>query len=282
MNYLISSFDCSLLCEDITQILKGAKYKVLDKGKNCGIIFSASNTIPFVFDLNLNTQNVLKVDFQGDYYHLLFSTQYNPYFSTHFKFNNREVIVNLSSELKITIEGECICDKVVENLNFSHFEIFGDVCLIYFSGQRNFVVVIKDKECGFANYYDECNISENEKYFMYKLKDSLNHGRVCEIKNNQVNSYLVYLDEEELNLKEDFISNVFLDCIMARNNIYCKHLLSDELEQVENINQFFSEFDNYFCIERNTFILTKKNTLSGIFKFVVENNKISNIIPLLH
>ena len=198
-----------------------------------------------------------------------------------FKFKNREVQVNLSSELKITIDGECICDKTVENLNFSHFEFFGDICLIYFSGKRNFVVAIKNESCVFADYYDECNISENEKYFMCKQKDSLNHGIVCEIKNNQVNSYLVYLDDEELNLKEEFVANVFLDCVVAGNNIYCKHLLSDELCQVDNINQFFPEFDNFFQIQDNTYFLTQKNTLAGIFKFVVENNKISNIIPLL-
>jgi hypothetical protein len=167
----------------------------------------------------------------------------------------------------------------VENLIYSHFEIKNDMCFIYFSGKRSFVTVIKEDEICFSNYYDECNISEDEMLFMCKLNDTLNHGLVFKIKGKETEKYLVYLDNEELNLKSEFLPFVFLDCLMAENYKYCKNLLCEEM-QIDNekkTKNFFNSFDFYYPINNHKFILINKNTLAGIYDFEIENNKISNI-----
>ena len=168
----------------------------------------------------------------------------------------------------------------MENLKYSHYEIDGEFCFVYFVGKRNFVAILKGDELCFADYYDECNINENEKYFMRKLHDSLNHGRVCEIKEGKQSTYLVYLDNDEMNLKSEFLPCVFLDCVQAGNIKYLKNLLCEDLCKVESVENFFPEFDMCFQVKEDIVILTKKNTLAGVFKFEIDNCKIVNIIPL--
>ncbi len=212
----------------------------------------------------------------------MFPTRYSTFFQTRFKFKNYEIEVQISNKFFVSINSELKCEKNVENLTYSHYEILGELCLIYFNGQRNFLVVIKDLDVVFASYYDECNEHESEKYFMVRQNDSLNHGRVCHIKDKEFSTYLVYLDEEELNLKSDFVPFVFLDCILAENFKYCNQLLKEEVrvEIAEMIKSFFPEFDYFYPIKEKTFVLINKNTLAGIFEFSVIDNQISNITNL--
>lgn len=278
MNYLISSFDCYLHSERIFSIKKNVKYKILNDSEKRGVVFSEQ--MPFVFDLKEKTKNILRVELNGDIYFFLFPVVCVPNFTTKFRFRAKDVFVNLSNKLYVSIEGVCICEENVENLKFSHYEIDGDLCYIYFSGKRNFLVLIKNDELCFADYYDECNITDNEKYFMCKLKDCLNHGKVYKVKQGKSENYLAYLDNEEMQLKNEFVPSVFMDCVKSENFNYAKNLLCDELKSVNNVENFFPKFELFFQIEESVVVLIKKNTLAGVFKFEIENCKISNIIPL--
>lgn len=280
MNYLISSFDCFLRCETIFPIQKNVKYKLLSNGDECGIIFATARCFPFVFDLKKHSENVLKLNIEGNNYFFIFPILYASNFTTKFRFKAKDVFVNLSEKLIISIEGLCLCEKNVENLNFSHYEIEGEFCYIYFTGKRNFLVLIKNEELCFADYFDECNLKDKEKFFMCKQHDCLNHGKVCEIKQDKIENYLVYLDNEEMQLKKEFVPSVFMDCVKVGNLKYAKNLLCEELKRANNVENFFPDFDMFFQIEERVVALIKKNTLSGVFKFEIENCKISNIIPL--
>ena len=279
MNYLVSSFDGAMLCEKCFKIIKWVKYKIeLDK-VNDGIIFANGTSIPFVFSLNAPSENVLKVSHKHDNFYFLFQDFIPQYFHTKIKYKNKEIFLSVSNTINITIDGVLICEENVENIKFSHYETCENLCLIYFSGKRNYLIALQDDKVCFSSYYDECNVSENEKYFMCKLYDSLNHGTVFHIKEKEHSNYLVYLDDEELNLKQEFVPFVFLDCIKAGNFKYCNELLNEnlKLEHVDDIKKFFPEFSFYYPINEKTFILINKNTLAGIYEFEIENNLIYNI-----
>ena len=279
MNYLISSFDCVLFAESKFKISKWVKYKIIPNKENLNLIIPGDYGIPFMFDLNHTNENVVSFKHKFDTYYFLFAKKTNDSFATKINFKNKEVFVSLSNSLLITIDGVLNCEEDVDNLKFSHYEIFQDFCLIYFVGERNFVVALDDKQVCFSSYYDEYNESENEKYFMHRLHDSLNHGKVFHIKGKENSSYLVYLDDNDMFLKNEFVSFVFLDCVRAENFKYCNNLLCDNLkfQNAEEIKSFFPKFDFYYPLEENVFVLANKNTLAGIFEFEIENNKIVNI-----
>ena len=134
-------------------------------------------------------------------------------------------------------------------------------------------------ECLFSSYYDEVNIDSDERFFMCRLFDSLNHGMVCRIKEGMVEKYCVYLDDEDLLLKPCFVPIVFLDCVLASNFSYCNNLLCDKLKikEKQQIKNFFPTFDFVYPIDETTVILANKNTLAGIYEFEVENSLIKNI-----
>lgn len=282
MIYLIPMFDCCVVAEDTFFLKANARYKIVEKGRNCGIVFGYKNEIPFLLDLNHQSKNILKVNNGVNCFYFLFPSYYSGFFTTKFSYHSKELIINLSNKLIITFDGVLICEQNVENLKYSHHEVNKNLCLIYFTGERNFVVVLKDGELCFANYYDECNDKKEEKYFMCKLNDSLNHGMVCYVKEDVCETYCVYLDNEELNLKQEFIPFVFLDCVKATNFKYCNELLGENLrmENEKQIKEFFPEFDYFYPLTKNTFMLAKKNTLAGIYNFEVENNHILNITNL--
>lgn len=279
MKYLIPMFNCVVFNDEIIKLKKGVKYKIVEMGNKCGIVFGCENEIPYAFDFEENSTNVLKVEFERNSYCFLFPHKNPNYFSTRFMFKSKEIELNLSSDLKVYLNKALICEENVENLKFSHFEIVGDICLIYFEGERNYLLVIFDDEIKFSNYYDECNCLKNEKYFMSKLNDSLNHGLICHIFDGKVETYLAYLDDDELNLKTEFVAFVFLDCVKAKNFNYCNELLCDNLKikEKDQLEKFFPEFDYFYPLSENKFMLAKKNTLAGIYSFEIENNRISNI-----
>lgn len=280
MNYLISSFDCIMFANEIYEIKSNVKYEIEKDESNISLIFS-NDTHPFVFDFREN-ENVLIVKSELDCYYFLFPKTTNDFLSTRFKYTNFEIEISLLRSLKITASGVLICEKNVENLKFSHYETFKDYCLIYFNGRRNFVVILKNDQVCFADYYDECNILDNERWFMKKLYDSLNHGMVCKIEEKDFSTYLVYLDEYEMCLKPYFVANVFLDCVLSGNFNYCNNLLCEDLKlkDVTEIKNFFPKFDYFYPIDQNKFILINKNTLAGIFEFCIDNVQVTNIKSL--
>lgn len=279
MNYLISTFDCVVMADKFFDIEANVKYQMKDVGERF-FVFPNSNTIPFMFDLLNPNQQILKVRHGADSFFFLFENRLVESFFTEIKFKNKQIGISLSHKLSISCDGVLICEKDVENLKYSHHEIDAEMCLIYFTGERNFVVVIKNDTVKFASYYDECNVNDNEKYFMCCLNDSLNHGLVCHIKDKEFSKYLVYLDDDELTLKHQFLPLVFLDCVKAENFKYCNALLSENLKMKEEktIKHFFPEFDYIYPIDETKIILINKNTLAGIYAFEVQNDLIVNII----
>lgn len=278
MKYLIPKFDCKLVGEREFDLYKNVQYKIQNVTS-----FYLTNQSGELFYINLNdNENVMHINYENNDYYFLFNLKTYVSFSISITFKNEAYILTLNNNVVLTLNGKVLCESNNSNLKFSHFEVNNDFCYLYFLGKRNFVIILKDKKVVFSDYYDECNILENERYYMCKLYDSLNHGKVCCIKGNEVETYLVYLDDFDLNLKDEFVSYIFLDCLLAGNYNYCNKLLATELklEDATDIINFFEDFDDYYPIGNNTFILHKKNTLSGICKFEVCNKAISNIVGL--
>ena len=259
MNYLIPVFDCFIYFDDLISLKANVKYKVSEISSKCGLVFDTNNQLNYLFKFEERSNNVLKVNYGFDNYYFLFKKQTNEFFTTKINYKSKEVVISLFNKLIITIDGKLICEQDVENLVYSHFEIDYGICFIFFKGERNFLVAIKDEELSFANYYDECNIAENGKMFMCKLTDALNHGLVFNVNDKETENYLVYLDDEEMNLKQEFLPFVFLDCIKAGNYKYCNQLLSNDMkmEDEKGIKDFFSEFDFYYPIDKNKFVFIK-------------------------
>lgn len=266
--------DCNLFDGKNFNLKRYAKYVIEGNIEEKQLIFFDNNTRSCFLDL----KKCVSATYKFNTYYFLNFKKTNAMFSTAFKYNNKIVSVSLFETLFISVDGVLICEENVENLNYSHFEIFKDFCLIYFTGKRNYFVALKDNEIKVATYYDECNVNKDEKIFMCKMNDSLNHGLVYQIKDD-VSNYLVYLDDEEMKLKTGFLALVFLDCVKAKNFSYCNSLLSDELKMknVENIKEFFVPFDWFYPIDEKTMILINKNTLAGIYEFEYKDNLIFNI-----
>ena len=163
-------FDCFLLDDELIHLKANAKYKVVERGTKCGIVFGLKNEIPFVLDLKHQTDNILKVSLDRDDYYFIFPTKFNSFFTTKFLFQGKEVVISLSHKITVTLDGVLICEQNVENLNYSHYEINKNMCFIYFNGDRNFVIILKDESLCFADYYDEFNEHENEKFLCVSFK----------------------------------------------------------------------------------------------------------------
>lgn len=275
MNYLISFFDCFVLADNFP-ILKNVKYEFEFSKNQVDILCSNSTLVPF-FQFNKNIQ---KVKYKFDTYYFLIGENNTNTSIVSLNVNSKQITIQRSGELKIFVDGKVVCDEMVNDMEFSHYEKEGDILFIYFSGERNFVVVMKEFKLCFAGYYDECNIAEGEKYFLLRLRDCLNHGRVCHISKNQVETFLVYLDDYELNMKYEFVASVFLDCVIAGNYKYANSVLKKEiqLKKEGDFNSFFPCFDKYYLIEDNVAVLFHKNQNVGVVEFEVCNLEISNII----
>ncbi len=280
MKYLISKFACVLLSDKIYDIVPYCKYCIVDNKTTHYLVFGHNGELPFVFDFNEH-KNVLKIDYGFDTYYYLCADYINS-FSTQIKFMSNTVTVNINKSLTILINGEQICDEKVKDISYSHYEIRKNYLVIYFKGSRDFVVIVKDKELKIASYYDEINIVADELIFMCKCYDSLEHGKVFMInKNNEYDSYLIYLNNSEKIFNQDFIPNAFLDCVVAGNYKYANKLLDDsiKLDDETKLRDFFADFDDYLPLQK-AIALIKKNTLAGIYKFEITQSKISNIIRL--
>lgn len=280
MNYLVSAFECYLVGDEKYHILRNVKYRIDRTQNSTYIVYGINGELPYIFDFESH-DNVLKIECNGDTYFYLSANCVDP-FTTLIKFESRMVNVTLGAKLSIVIDGEKVCDERVNYIEYSHFEIRRNYLVIYFKGKRDYVVIIRDKILLTASYYDEINIVDGELIFMMKCHDSLNHGKVYYLKKNyEYDSYLVYLDNNEMHLKDDFLPFVFLDAIMVGNLKYANKLLDASIQQEDekNVQEFFIDFNNYIVMD-NAFALINKNTLAGIYTFEIDNNKISNIIQL--
>ena len=257
MRYLIPLFDCVLCAEKNISLNKFVQYYCENVDNKNIIVIGKNNEIPFSFNfVDEFNSNVEKVQYRTDeFYFLKTNKNYNQGFYQ-FKYQNKQICVALFEKLIISIDGETILNEKIENITYSHFEVKNQMCFIYFSGKRNYIVVLQNSEVKISSFYDEVNILDNEFYFMNKLNDSLNHGKVFHIKDKNVEDYLVYLDDADLNLKTNFVATVFLDCVLAGNFDYANNLLCKDLKQneSENISKFFASFDNFVPINETEFL----------------------------
>ena len=274
MNYLMSRCNC-VLEKNKFPILKNVLYQIEQVDEKEMLIIEDG-----LFILNLKSKNVLKFSYNSNNYFLVNPAFNVNNFSCSFMANKNLISISISNELKIVINGNVEKQTFVTNIEYKCFEIVGDVTIIYFEGKRNFVVIIQKEKVVEAMYYDELNVNGEEKWFMMKLYDSLNHGKVVHISGQKVDNYLVYLDDNDLNLKTEFVAHVFLDCLISGNYKYCNNLLCEELKQKDEkeIKTFFPEFDFVYPVENNVFALIRKNTLAGIYKFEINNLLIENVI----
>ena len=275
MNYLISKCDCIIWNDERFEIKANVCYQVenVDKCLICGY----PNFIPFLF-MGEECENVSIFQYGGDKYFYLCPLKNYTIELYKIKIKNLELFVSISNKLLISLNGETLIEEDV-SLKFSHHDSFGDFDLLYFHGERKYIVIFRGKIVEFSGFYDECNFKDKHCYFMQKQNDALNHGRVVKVVENKCENYLVYLDDDELKLNKHFIGHIFLDCLIAGNLKYANNLLCDELRQESenNIKEFFPEIDQYFPIDNDKFLLMKKNTLAGVCQIEILNDKIFNI-----
>lgn len=289
MIYLCSKFPCVIFDGSKSENIQPCIFYEITNIKNEWLLCVGNQEVPFtinfyeVLNLNENNKNIVKIKIKSDTFIFLNAKKQFKLDFQQFKSGNKQVNIILENSIVIRVNNELAFEKELETeINFSHIEEFLDFKIVYFVGIRNFIVIIQNGEIKFADYYDEINIDNDEKFFMARQNDLLNHGKVASIKNGKFETYLVYLDDFELKMKNEFVFLVFLDCFLCGNIKYCNELLSEDIKQSDckNIKNFFEEFDNYIPF-KNLAFLFKKNTLTGVCKFEVSNNKIENIIHLM-
>lgn len=280
--------DCVLFKDEEIFVERNLLYELSEIKDERYLIFSHSGEITgslnFYKIINSKSSkhgNIISFKYNHDTYIILNPCEHKPTFSTCIKYKNNDVMINLSNELVVSISGEILLEQKID-LEYSHYEIENDSLFIYFTGKREYVVVISKNELKFAGYIDECNIDGEEKYFLTKKRDSLNHGAVCHVTKGEIDNYLVYLDDYGMNLKREFVVGVYLDCIKAGNLNYAHALMSGEFSSVntETLSEFFPKFDSFVCLDETSVAFINKNTLAGIFKFEIDKDSIQNIIQI--
>ncbi len=280
MIFLISRQKCEIVELNLC-LLPDVKYK-LSELENRFYTFFTFNAPTYI---NLHSvlagkqhKNAVKVSYNGNDYIFLFFNEAANFNFYGAKINNKCYNICVFNNLTITEDGQTLLNTPCANISFSHYKTFNNFIILFFTGQRNYFVLIKDDKVLAHDYYDEINVDKNEIYLMTRLNDALNHGRVHHL-TEEWESYLSYLDENELKLKDEMCFLTFLDCLKAQNYKYCNNLLTENLKQknAPDIAKFFNEFD-YFYPEQNLAFCFKKNALVGIYKFEVENGLIANIV----
>ena len=241
MIYLVSNFPCVIGGKENFKIDKNVRYCVENVDNVPYIVYPMDKSLPFSISFmdilnNLPHENASKVEIgHNQYIFLKANCWLSPSF-TEFKYLNYDVSITLSQTLDIQVNGETLCNNDVENIIYSHYELINSFCVIFFKGKRNYFVVIEGKSLKSADYYDEINTEKDELYFLTRVCDSLNHGKVRHIKNKTYEEYNVYLDGGEINISNNLKHLVFLDCLKIGNFNYCNSLLSDSIKQEDSKN----------------------------------------------
>ncbi len=283
MKYLISRCERIITLKSGKKILPMVKYQLDNIDE---IEFFDEDGLYRKIELEDNS-NITSVKIFNDIYYFLHLERMNV-FATNIKYLNKIININITNSLIITLDGEVLVKTKIWNISYSHFEIWKEYLLIYFNGDRDYVVIIKKDQCIASLYVDEYNEDKSDRYFLTNLFDGLKHGRVVHIGVTD-ESYVVYLENEVPCTNIEFLSKLFLDCMLAENYSYANKLLVEDIRQTPNnkLKEFFPTFDAFYPLEDNVVILfdtqdvnDKKNTLAGIYKFEIINNQISNIYEL--
>lgn len=172
-------------------------------------------------------------------------------------------------------------DEEINGVDTSVIKISGkEVLLVKFDLVGcEYCYLIDDNELVFEGKIKEINVG-TEKISLLKSGNNIyGQNLVFEynVKEKTKNQFLVYLDERKVCEKLD-IRYLFLDAIMIRNYGLCKKCLSENLNiEEDDLFEFFKEFDSYYFIEQSC-ILEKNNEVQKIVNFVVQNNKIIDIL----
>ncbi len=295
MVYLISDFACEVCSsrqgEEDFSLTAFVPYQIEGLTDEKVLIIDADTGVPFyinLFDIckrGKKHNNVSIFEAGGDKYLLLHQKRKGRGSCVNFRYKNEDISVINGEKLMIFCSGEKIFEKSAGNIIYSHHEIFGDFCLIFFTGEKNFLAVLKGcivVEAGAFDTWEEDN-ETGTRYFLARLKDALNHGRVIEVSSKEAKSYLVYLDDFDLLLNEALTAHIFLDCLVAGNFNYCNHLLAEDLrqDQPQHISEFFPVFSDYVCIRENLFLLldeAQEQRIVGLAEFSLSDGKIDNIM----
>ncbi len=270
MNYFVPKFDGVVLGLNF-KFYKNVVYNLELDGEN-NLLFDGQNILPFV----LPNKNITQVKFNGDNYFFAYPKPSNELVCFTLSDKQNYYQICLMENLTITKNGAVAFSREANNLSYIKQEMFLNNFILHFidnSTNRKFFVVITQNKI-YADYFDEINISKKEIYFLTRIQDCLNHGKVYHLTQTMEN-YLVYLDDFDMNLKPELILPVFLDCVKCKNISYLKNLLTEET-QAENLLKFLPEFDDYLVCESKA-ILLKKHTLVGVYAFEISNLKIENI-----
>lgn len=278
MKFIVPLFDGVLYGESHQHFLSGCKYETKNTDK-AGFIFDENFNFHSILDFNNLNQNIVPVRCEQDCFYFLLPINRLCGEVVEVNFKSWRFLISLTGGIKITENGKWICDLNVDKVKYSHFEEIDNILILYFWGERRFVVAIKEAELEYFGYIDECNIKENEKYFLEKQHDSLNHGKVLHVAKGVCEKYLVYLDDNEMCLKDEFLPIVFLDCVKVKNFKYAKSLTNLNFED-DGAFSFFPEYDFFYPVSKSKVILLNKNTLAGICEFEIKNSKIENIVIL--
>ncbi len=283
MMYLLSKFHCLVGDEEILpNVFYGFEKKLNAPSKVIGF----NGEMPFLLNLgnscvHNNPDIVEKLDLNSNTF--VFLNKYTPQETYVFslKVKNKQYFLSVGNKLTISSDNGIICDlEINKNIQFSSFEEIGERVAFYFEGKRKYVVIVSGEKLEYANYYDEVNFGDGEYLFMTRLQDCVNHGKVAKISDGKFEQYLIYLDDYEMKMKSEFVHLVFMDCLLVGNFKYCNELLDLGIKQKNEakLKDFFEEFDDYIPFDRLVFLF-KKNTLAGVYEFIVNGLKIENIIP---
>ncbi len=275
MDFLVANKNCTLFKDKPIKLAKNAVYQILNFSP--ALIFYKNNP-PALLNLDEANADVISLAHAGNNYYLLTLRDKNVESFNQFSCQNSLINVSLNDRLIVSVDGQKIFEGEVEGISYLGYENFDKHIVIYFEGARNFVVIIKDKKLLWADYYDEINTGK-ELYLLKRLNDNINHGKVACIKAGKFKSFLVYLDNLEINLQPKFMPLIFLDLYLAGNYKYCNNLLSNELHQqnARALSSFLPEFDFYFPFNFCEMALIKNRALVAKVKFECAD-KITNII----
>lgn len=273
MDYLVVDKPCALFKDEMVNLMPNVPYEI------CGVEGAELfyNNKPAML-VNFSAPNVIKLTHAGENYFLLNLKDENTFCFNHFMLGNVSVDITLTSTLVVCMDGAVVASVEVEGLTYLGYEQVQKHLVIYFEGKRKFCVIVKDKQLKWADYYDEINTGE-EFYLLKRLKDQINHGRVAKIAGGQFSSYLVYLDNLELNLQPQFTPLIFLDLFKAGNYKYCNNLLCADLQQTDpkTLKDFLPAFTQFFPFDFNCFALINHRTPVALVTFELAD-KITNII----
>lgn len=289
MNYLISNQDCEIVSAQKFVVKANVPYIISDlKNETISCKYLSVNQDICCMDINfekaysgvVNTDKVFAVRNNKDSFCFLFFPSWSKQDFRCFEFLSKQVFVLIGENLIVNYGDRQLFKEKLSGITFKDFQIIDGLCYIYFGGDRNFLICFDKDKLIWADFYDEYNCTDDERQFLRHMNDSLNHGKVLNLKGQKVEQYLVYLDDYEMNLKPDFVALIFMDCFIAGNFNYCLKLLDDKisLNNAEDIKNFFPDCDSYFPLNACSVVLFKKNALVGICDFEINGDKICNII----